>query len=101
MNKNQHMIVPDQVNVTPPVVKAFVSESTTLDMEIVVYPYDASKAAAHTEKLLADAHAGKPLRRLKGTNDLATKACALRGRKPSSGKAWASKLAASLTSPND
>ena len=95
------MIVNDQVNVTVPKVPGFVSASTTLDMEIVVYPYDAASAAARTENLMADARAGKPLHRSKGTNDLAAKASALRGRKPASAQAWASKLARSLTSLND
>jgi hypothetical protein len=98
---SQKVIAGEQLNVAPPEVSNFVSASTTLNMEIVVYPYDARAAAAQTQHLLADASSGKPLRRSKGVNELAAKASSMRGRKPSSGQAWASKLAASLTSLHD
>ena len=91
----------DSVNVTPTIIPNFTSVSTTLNMDIAVYPYDASTAAARLTSLLDDATSGKALRRPKGINELAAKACALRGRKPTSAKPWASKLAVSLTNPND
>ena len=101
MSKKQKTTVFDQVNVAPAKTPTFVSSTTTLNMEIVVYPYDTNKAAAQTENLITDALGGKSLRRSKSTNDLAAKAAAFRGRKPASADAWASKLAGSLTSPND
>lgn len=98
---NQKAIVSNSVNIAPPASGTGVSESTMLQMEIVVFPYDASKAAARTENLLRHAASGKPLRRSRDLNDLAAKASALRGRKPTYAQSWASKLAASLTSFND
>lgn len=101
MSKSQQVIAIDQVNVTPPPVRGFVSESTILNMQIEVYPYDASKADAKTQNLLADGLSGKHLRRSRSVNDLAARASTLRGRKPGSAQAWASKLARSLTSLDD
>ncbi len=89
------------VNVAPIVVPNFISVSTTLHMDIAVYPYDESTAASRVKTILDDAADAKPLRRSKNVNDLADKACKLRGRRPTSRKSWASKLAGSLTRPND
>lgn len=101
MSKTQKLARSTQLNVAPPQARDFLSASTTLQMEIEVYPYDAPAAAAHMDNLLADAMAGKPLSRSKDTNELAARACVLRGRKPASGQAWANKLAGSLTGLND
>jgi hypothetical protein len=91
----------ESVNVAPTTIPNFMSVTATLDMEIAVYPYDASAASERLDNLLMDAISGKPLRRSKEVNALATKACTLHGRKPTSAKLWASKLAESLTNPND
>jgi hypothetical protein len=89
------------VNVGPPVKPEFVSQSMTLNMQIEVYPYDASAADAKLTAMLADASAGKPLNRSKTGNNLAEQASQLRGRKPSDAKEWASGLARSLIGPAD
>src|SRR4051794_29389793 len=98
MNKFQTAIrKSESVNVAPNTIPNFISASTTLNMDIAVYPYDASAAASRMTNLLNDAMSGKALHRSKDLNELASKASALRGRKPASAKRWASKMAKSVT----
>lgn len=102
MRKGQTAIEKSKsINIKPAAKPSFISASTTLNMDIAVYPYDDAAADTRMRNLLNDAMSGKPLDRSKEVNELAAKASAMHERKPSSAKSWASKLAASLTRPND